>query len=260
MILLGTFINVAAVLLGSCAGLLVRGIGKGKGLSERGQRISDAIFVAIGLSVLLIGITGAIKGAVNGQIMDAFAEGSVKFTDISGQRTLAIILSMVFGVIIGELIDLDKQMNRLGDKLQSLMKGRGGNIAEGFISASLLFCVGSMTIVGAMESGIANDHTLLVTKSVMDLISAIILTMTMGIGVAFSAVFVLVYQGAITLLASELGHFLSSDVITCMGSVGSLLIIALGINLVCKTKIKIMNLIPAMFLPMAFIPLLNLFM
>ena len=182
----------------------------------------------------------------------------MQFNEISGQRTLAIILSMVVGVIIGELIDIDKQLNKLGDKIQALTKGKGGNISEGFVSASLLFCVGSMTIVGAMESGISGDHTLLVTKSVMDLISAIIFSLTMGVGVMFSAVFVLVYQGAITLLASELGHFLSNDVITCMGSVGSLLIIALGLNLVCKTKIKIMNLSPAMFLPIAFVPLLDL--
>ena len=258
--LFGTIINVITVLLGSAVGLLIRGISRGKGISERGQRISDAIFTSLGLSVMLIGITGAIKGAVNGQIMDAFAEGSVQFNEISGQRTLAIILSMVVGIIIGELIDIDKQMNKLGDKLQTLLRGKGGNISAGFVSASLLFCVGSMTIVGAMESGIAGDHTLLVTKSVMDLISSVILSSTMGLGVAFSAIFVFVYQGAITLLSSELGHFLSNDVITCMGSVGSLLIIALGINLVCKTKIKIMNFLPAMFLPIAFIPLLNLLM
>ena len=258
--LFGTIINVITVLLGSAIGVLVSGIGRKKELSEHGQRVSDAIFTALGLSVLLIGIAGAIKGAVNGQIKNAFVEGSVELAELSTQRTLAIILSMVVGVIIGELIDIDKQMNKLGAKLQKLLGGKGGNISEAFVSASLLFCVGSMTIVGAMESGISNDHTLLVTKSVMDLISAIILSLTMGIGVAFSAVFVLVYQGGITLIASEFGHFLSNDVITCMGSVGSLLIIALGLNLVCKTKIKIMNFIPAMFLPIAFIPLLNLLM
>ena len=258
--LLGTIVNVVGVLLGSLIGVLVMGIGRKKEMSERGKRISDAIFTSLGLSVILIGIVGAIKGAVNGQIKDAFVEGSVEFAEISTQRTLAIILSMVLGVIIGELVDIDKQVNKLGDKLKKLLRGRGGNVSEAFVSASLLFCVGSMTIVGAMESGISHDHTLLVTKSVMDFISSIIFASTMGIGVAFSAIFVLLYQGGITIIASEFGHFLSNDVITCMGSVGSLLIIALGINLVCKTKIKIMNFIPAMFLPIAFIPLLNLLM
>lgn len=258
--LLGTIVNVVAVILGSLIGVLCTGIGRKKEMSERGKRVSDAIFTALGLSVMLIGIVGAIKGAVNGQIKDAFVEGSVEFAEISTQRTLAIILSMVVGVIIGELIDLDKQINKLGDKLQKLLSGKGGNVSEAFVSASLLFCVGSMTIVGAMESGISRDHTLLVTKSVMDFVASIIFASTMGIGVAFSAIFVLIYQGGITLIASELGHFLSNDVITCMGSVGSLLIIVLGFNLVCKTKIKIMNFIPAMFLPIAFIPLLNLLM
>ena len=258
--LLGTIVNVVAVLLGSLIGILVMGIGRKKEMSERGKRISDAIFTSLGLSVILIGITGAIKGAVNGQIKDAFAEGSIEFAEISTQRTLAIILSMVLGVIIGELIDIDKQVNKLGDKFKKLLRGKGGNVSEAFVSASLLFCVGSMTIVGAMDSGISRDHTLLVTKSVMDFISSIIFASTMGIGVAFSAIFVLLYQGGITIIASQFGHFLSNDVITCMGSVGSLLIIALGLNLVCKTKIKIMNFIPAMFLPIAFIPLLNLLM
>ena len=239
--LLGTIVNVVAVLLGSLIGILVMGIGRKKEMSERGKRISDAIFTSLGLSVILIGITGAIKGAVNGQIKDAFAEGSIEFAEISTQRTLAIILSMVLGVIIGELIDIDKQVNKLGDKFKKLLSGKGGNVSEAFVSASLLFCVGSMTIVGAMDSGISRDHTLLVTKSVMDFISSIIFASTMGIGVAFSAIFVLLYQGGITIIASQFGHFLSNDVITCMGSVGSLLIIALGLNLVCKTKIKIMN-------------------
>ena len=137
--LLGTIVNVVAVILGSLIGVLCTGIGRKKEMSERGKRVSDAIFTALGLSVMLIGIVGAIKGAVNGQIKDAFVEGSVEFAEISTQRTLAIILSMVVGVIIGELIDLDKQINKLGDKLQKLLSGKGGNVSEAFVSASLLF-------------------------------------------------------------------------------------------------------------------------
>lgn len=258
-VLFGTVFNVITVLIGTAIGVGVRCLTHGKALGGRSKRIFDAIFVGLGLGVLLVGIGGAIKGAVNGQILSAFKEGTVSFESISGERTLAIILSMVFGVIIGELFDLDKQMNKLGDKIQNAMKGRGGNVAQAFVSASLLFCVGSMTIVGAMESGISGDHTLLVTKSIMDLISAVIFTVTMGVGVGFSAVFVLVYQGAITLLAMWLGPFLSNDVITCMGSVGSLLIIALGLNLMGATKIKIMNFVPAMFMPIWIIPILDLF-
>ena len=135
------------------------------------------------------------------------------------------------------------------------MKGKGGNVAEGFVSASLLFCVGSMTVVGSMNSGISGDHTLLITKSVMDLISSMIFASTMGVGVLFSALFVLVYQGSITLIAAGVGQFLSGDVVTCMTTVGSLLIIALGLNLLGVTKLKIMNYLPAMLLPIGLIPL-----
>ena len=256
--LLGTIVNAVMVLIGSAIGLSVRALTRGKKLGDNGNRIFDAIFIGLGLAIILIGIGGAIKGAVNDQIISAFPEGTVKFSEIYGERTLAIILSIVIGVVIGEIFDIDKLLNRLGDKLQSMMKGKGGNISEGFVSASLLFCVGSMAIVGSMDSGISGDHTVLITKGVLDLIAAIIFSVTMGVGVAFSAVAVFLYQGAITLMSAWLGPFLSGDVINCMSSVGSLLIIALGFNLVCKTKIKILNFIPSMFLPIAIVPLLDL--
>ncbi len=257
-ILFGTLLNALLVLVGSAIGLSIRGITHGKDLGEKGKRVSDAIFSGLGLGVILVGVGGAIKGAVNDQIMAAIKDGEVEFADISGENTLVIIISMVLGVLVGELIDIDKWVNKLGDKLESAMKGRGGKVSQGFVSASLLFCVGSMTIVGAMNSGISGDHTLLVTKSVMDLVSSVIFSLTMGVGVAFSALFVLVYQGAITLLAAGFGQFLSTQVITCMTSVGSLLIIALGLNMLGVTKLKIMNYMPAMLLPIGLIPLWNL--
>ncbi len=257
-ILFGTLLNVLTVIVGSLVGLGVRRLGLAKKLGGRGKRYSDAVFTALGLCVILIGIGGAIGGSVNSRIISAFPEGSVEFSEIFTERTLVIILSMVVGVIVGEFIDLDRRLNSLGGKLEALMKGRGGNVSQGFVSASLLFCVGSMTVVGSMNSGISGDHTLLVTKSVMDLISSMIFASTMGIGVLFSAAFVLVYQGAITLLAYAIGPFLSGDVITCMTSVGSLLIIALGLNILGVTKLKIMNYLPAMFLPIGLIPLWDL--
>ncbi len=257
-VLFGTLLNVVTVIVGSLIGLSARKLSGGKQQSEKGKRFSEAVFKALGLCVILIGIGGAIAGSVNGQIISAFPNGSVEFSDISTERTLIIIISMVVGVLIGELIDLDKCVNSIGSKLESMMKGKGGRVAEGFVSASLLFCVGSMTVVGCMNSGISGDHTLLVTKSVMDLISSMIFASTMGVGVLFSAVFVFVYQGAITLIASGVGPFLSTDVITCMTSVGSLLIIALGLNILGVTKLKIMNFLPAMFLPIGLIPLWDL--
>ena len=254
-VLFGTLLNVLTVTVGSLVGLGIRRLGLGKKLGDRGKRFSDALFYAIGLCVILIGIDGAITGSVNGQIISAFPQGSVEFSEIYTERTLIIILSMVIGVLVGELVDIDRRVNSLGRRLESLMKGKGGNFAEGFVSASLLFCVGSMTVVGSMNSGISGDHTLLITKSVMDLISSMIFASTMGIGVLFSALFVLVYQGSITLIATGVGQFLSGDVITCMTTVGSLLIIALGLNLLGVTKLKIMNYLPAMLLPIGLIPL-----
>ncbi len=257
-VLFGTLLNVVTVVIGSLAGLGVRKLGHGKGFGGKGKRFSDAVFSALALCVILIGIGGAIAGSVNSQIISAFPQGSVEFSDISTERTLIIIISMVIGVLFGELVDIDKRINSLGTRLEDMMRGKGGNVAEGFVSSSLLFCVGSMTVVGCMNSGISGDHSLLVTKSVMDLISSMIFASTMGVGVLFSAAFVLIYQGAITLIAAAAGPFLSGDVITCMTSVGSLLIIALGLNLLGVTKIKIMNYLPAMFLPIGLIPIWDL--
>ncbi len=251
-ILFGTLVNTVLVIVGSLVGLLIRRLTGGKeNRSALGDRISNAVFGGIGLCVLLIGIDGAIKGAVNGQINDAF-DGLVS---LSGERTLVIILSTVLGAVIGELLDIDRRMNALGEKIQGLMKGKGGNIAEGFVSASLLFCVGSMSVVGALNSGISGDHTLQITKGVMDLISSVIFASTFGVGVLFAAGFVLVYQGLLSLLAAYIAPFLTEDVIICMTAVGSLIIIALGLNLLKVTKIKIMNYLPAILLPVLLIPL-----
>ncbi|MBQ8409293.1 MAG: DUF554 domain-containing protein [Clostridia bacterium] len=260
----GAIVNAVLVVIGSLIGLLVRRVVRGKKSGETvdadqgsgiGKRISDAIFSGIGLCVILIGIDGAIKGAVNGQISDALSGSGVMLADLSGEKTLVIIISIVIGVIIGELIDLDKRINRLGDRLQALMKGRGGNVAQGFVSASLLFCVGSMSIVGPLNSGIFGDHSIQITKGVMDFVGAIVFTSSFGIGVMFSAAFILIYQGLISLLAAYIAPFLTNDVITCMTAVGSLIIIALGLNLLGVTKMKIMNYIPAIFLPILLIPL-----
>lgn len=266
-VLFGALANAVLVIIGSLIGMIVHsfmhkkrgglddaGIEANKG-SGLGKRISDAVFHAIGLCVILIGIDGAIKGAVNGQICDALSESGVILADISGEKTLVIIISMVIGVIFGELVDLDKRINGLGDKVQSLMKGRGGNVSQGFVSASLLFCVGSMAIVGALNSGIARDHSIQITKGVIDMVAAIIFASSLGIGVLFSSVLVFVYQGAISLLASYIQPFLTNDVIACMTAVGSLVIIALGLNLLGVTKMKIMNFVPAIFLPILFVPL-----
>lgn len=219
--MLGTIVNTLAVIVGGTIGLLFK-----KGLPER---LSDTLMKGLGLCTLYIGITGALKG----------------------QNTLIIILSIVIGALIGEGIDLDDKLNRLGAFIESKFKKGDGKvtIAEGFVTASLLFCVGAMAIVGSLQSGLTGDHQMLYTKSMLDFVAAIIFASSLGVGVLFSALFVLVYQGAITLLAQWISPFLSNVVIAEMTCVGSLIIIGLALNMLGITKLKVMNYVPAIFIP-----------
>ena len=219
--MLGTWVNVATVLLGGTIGLLIK-----KGLSDK---MSDALMKGLALCTLTIGISGALKG----------------------QDTLKLILSMVAGTLIGEALDLDGKVHRLGDWVEKrFSKGTGKtSIAEGFVTASLLFCVGAMTIVGSLQSGLTGDHTMLFTKSLLDFVSSMIFASSLGVGVLFSAAFVLAFQGSITLLAGVVSPFLGELAIAEMTCVGSVLIIGLGLNMLGLTKLKIMNHLPAILLP-----------
>lgn len=223
--MLGVIVNTFTVLIGSGIGLLLK-----KGIPER---LSKAVMVAIGLCTLYIGVDGA----------------------LSGSNTIVLIVSMVLGTIVGTLIDIDGAINRLGNFLQNKFKKNDGksSIAEGFMTGSLLFCVGAMTIVGSMNSGLNGDNELIFTKSVLDLISSCMLASSLGIGVMFAALFVFVFQGGLVLLSGLLQSVLTDPAviaeITCAGSV---MIIGLGLNLLGITKIKVANLLPAMF----FVPLI----
>lgn len=222
--MIGVLINVATVIIGSALGLILK-----KGIPER---LSTAAMTAIGLCTLYIGIDGALQG----------------------ENTIVLILSMVFGTIIGTLINIDGLLNKAGDFLEGKLKTKGerGNIAKGFVTGSLLFCVGAMTIVGSLNAGLSGDNELLITKSILDLISSCMLASTLGIGVMFAAVFVLLYQGGLVLLSSLLQSVLTDTAmiaeITCVGSV---MIIALGLNIIGITKIKVANFLPALL----FVPL-----
>lgn len=227
--MLGTIVNMATIILGSGLGLLLR-----KGIP---QRLTDAVMKAVALCVIYIGIDGCLEG----------------------NKTLVVIVSMALGTLIGELLNLDGRLNSLGEKIESKVSKNSqseNSIAKGFVTASLLFCVGAMAIVGSLESGINGNHEILFSKSLLDLITSFILATTLGIGVMFSAAFVFLYQGSITVLAQFIGPYLSDVVIAEMTCVGSILIIALGLNMLGVTKLKIMNCIPAVFLPI----LLCLFM
>lgn len=218
--LLGATVNAAAVLAGGLIGLMI-----GKALDKK---ISDAVMTGLALVVIYIGISGAFKG----------------------NNTLVAIISIAAGAVIGTLLDLDGAIIKLGKKLEDTVSKNGnGNIARGFVSASLLFCVGAMSITGPLDSGLTGNHTIQYTKALLDGIGAIVFASSLGIGVLFSAAFILVYQGSITLLAVYIKPFLNETVINEMTCVGSLLIMALGLNMLGITKIKVMNYIPAVFLP-----------
>lgn len=220
--MLGTIVNSVVVIIGCLIGLMVKG--------RMRTSISNTIMSGLGLCVLYIGISGSLKG----------------------EDTLLMIICVVIGALIGELLDIDKWLNNLGKIVEQKVNKGGENnisIAEGFVTASLLFCVGAMAIVGSLESGLSGNHNTLFAKSLLDGVTSIILTSTLGIGVIFSAATIFIYQGTITLGAGMLANVLSTSVINNMTAVGSLLIIGLALNVLGVTKIKIANLLPAVVLP-----------
>lgn len=224
--MLGTIVNTVAVIVGASIGLLFK-----KGLPEK---MTDALMKGLGLCTLFLGISGSLEG----------------------ENSLILIISMVVGTVIGEWVDLEDKVNRLGVWVENKFKGKKQNgaagktsIAEGFVTASLLFCVGAMTIVGSLQSGLQGNHEMLFNKSMLDFVAAIIFASTLGVGVILSSAFVLVYQGTITLLAQWVESLLTDIVINEMTCVGSVIIIGLGLNMLGITKFRVMNYVPAIFLP-----------
>jgi uncharacterized membrane protein YqgA involved in biofilm formation len=229
MIMIGPLVNAFAIVVCSLVGyFVIRGIP---------ERYEDIIKKAIGLSVLYVGIKGA----------------------FDNERVLLLIMSMVSGAIIGEFIDIDRRMNRLGNWAEKKLGLGGGSFSKGFVSASILFCTGSMAIVGSMQSGLQGNHETLFAKSILDGSISIVFSASMGIGVAFSALPVLIYQGAIVLASLAVRDFLSPDIIREMSAVGSLLVAAIGINFISVKEIKVANLIPAIFIPWLYLGITGLF-
>ncbi len=223
MIFLGTVVNALGVLLGGGVGLAIHKL-LHKGIP---QRYSQRIMQGIGLCTV------------------AIAAGGI----LSGDNTLITILSMVLGAIIGEWLDLDGKIGAFSNRLQEkFSKDGSSDFAQGFLAATLLFCVGTMAILGSFDSGLKNDHATLYAKTVMDTISACIFASTLGLGVLFSAGSVLVYQGSLTLLAALAGPVLTDPMIQQMNAVGSLLLLGLSLDLLGIQKLKLMNYLPAMFL------------
>ena len=217
--MLGVIVNTITVLIGSTLGTVFK-----KGLSEK---ITNALMIGLGLCSIYIGIDGALKG----------------------DNTLVLILSMVFGGAVGTLIDIDGLISRFGKWVESKFKKEGGkvSIAEGIVTATLLFCVGSMTIVGSLNAGIRNDNEMLFTKATLDAISSMVLASTLGFGVILSSGCVFVIEGGLVLLAGLLGGILTEPAINEMTCAGSVIIIAMGLNLTGLSKFKVANYVPAMF-------------
>ncbi|MBQ9766886.1 MAG: DUF554 domain-containing protein [Lachnospiraceae bacterium] len=252
--MLGTLVNAAAIVVGGAIGLLLK-----KGLPKK---MADTLMKGLGLCTLYIGISGCLEG----------------------ENTLVLIVSMVLGTILGEAVDLDDKINRLGNFLERKFGGKKNSdaetaeagsvsgagtdavnagagqapkvsLAEGFVTSSLLFCVGAMAIVGSLQSGLTGNHDTLFAKSLLDFVAAIIFASSLGVGVLLSAGLLFLYQGSITLLAQFIEPFLTDPVIAEMNCVGNVIIIGLAMNMLGITKLKVMNFVPAIVLPIVLCPL-----
>ncbi len=229
--MLATFINVILVLAGSAAGLLFKNL-----ISER---LMSVITHALGLCVFGIGVSNL----------------------IGTKDMLCVIVCMVLGTVLGSAIDIEARLEHAGDALRArLASGDGsGRFTESFVNASLLFCVGAMAITGSIDAGLNHNYTTIISKGVIDGVTSISFAATMGIGVAFSVIPLLIYQGGITLLAGWVGPYLPAAVITEMTAVGGALIVGIAVNMLAlgREKIKVGNMLPAMFLPITYLPLAN---
>ena len=218
--MLGVIVNVITVIIGASVGLLLK-----KGIPER---VSKAAMTALGACTMYIGISGA----------------------LCGENVLILIASTVLGAIIGTLLKIDDAITRLAQRVEAKFKKKGSDvsIAEGIISATLLFCVGSMTVTGSIQAGLTGDNSILITKALLDLFSSMMLASTLGIGVLFSIVPVFVIQGGLVLLAGLIAPLLSTGAVNEMTCAGSILIVMIGTNLMGITKIKVADFLPAILL------------
>jgi len=226
--MLGTIVNTLAIIAGSLIGLIFRG-----GIPEK---YSQTLMHAIGLAVILIGLKGALQ------------------TD----ALLVVIISLAIGSVIGEYLKIEDRLEWLGKQIGQRMSKKEDGIAEGFVTTTLLFCVGAMAIVGSLESGLSGNHQTLYAKAILDGIASIVFASSLGIGVLFSAISVFLYQGLITLTATYIKPFLTPDVVSQMSAAGGLLIMAIGIGLLEIKKLRIGNMLPAIFIPLIYDMLKNM--
>lgn len=233
MIGLGTIINTVAVIVGGLLGLVLK-----NGVAKRFERI---LMQALGLSTIFIGISGVLK------YMLVLENGS-----LSTRGTMLLIFSLVIGSMLGQLLDIEDKMEKLGEKLKKAVRITGDNrFVEGFVTSSLIICVGAMAIVGAMQDGLSGDSSMLIAKSLLDFVLVTILAAAYGIGVAFSAIPIFLYQGSITLIAALFGSVISEVLIEELSFVGSALVFCVGVNLVKEKTFRVANMLPALLIPIA---------
>lgn len=227
---MGVIINFIAIVIGTMIGLFLK-----RGMSEK---MSSHIMQGLALITFIIGLKGALVD----------------------QDMILLIVSVSLGGYLGEMMQLEENIRKFAEWVQDKLSKEGAQnqLAEGFVSAVLIFCVGAMAVMGSLEAGLRDNHQILITKAIIDGIASIILTTTKGAGVMLSALAILLYEGGIMVLAQFVAPYLSESIVYAMSAVGSLLLVALGLNLLELTKIKVMNFLPAMFLPIVLIPLFSL--
>lgn len=225
---LGTIINTLAVVLGGMVGMRFK-----SGIPEK---VQNSLMQACGIATIFIGAAGTMA-----KMLTVTQDG------MGTQGTMLLILSMVLGAALGELIDLEEKMERLGEKLKAAVKAQGDNsFVDGFVNVSLIICVGAMAIVGSIQDGISGDYSMLTAKAVLDLIIVMIFASSYGVGAVFSGLAIFVYQGAITLAAILFGSFAGEQVISDLSFVGSALIFCVGINIAFGKRFRVGNLLPAL--------------
>jgi len=232
MIGLGTLVNIGTIIAGGALGLVLKRV--------LAKRITDTVLQGISLAVLVIGISGTLSAAFT--IVDGI---------IISEHVLIMIISLALGALIGELLRIEDRLDSFGSFCEKKLTKPDdeSTFAQGFITATLVFCVGSMAIIGSLEDGINRNSDILVAKAIIDGITAMIFASTMGIGVLFSALTVGLYQGILTILAAFLSPFFNDIVVMQMSLVGSILIMSIGLNMLKISKIKTGNLLPAVFIP-----------
>ncbi len=232
---LGTIINALAVVFGSIIGIVFN-----RGIKERYQ---NTLMTACGIAVVFIGITGTLQG------MLTFVDGKLET-----KGTMLLIFSLVIGGLVGELLNIEKRMDSIGEKLKKLLKAENDNkFVDGFVNTSLIICVGAMAIVGSIQDGLTGDYSMLVAKAILDFVIVIVMASTYGIGTMCSAIAIFMYQGFITLVARFAGDFISAELTEYLSYIGSALIFCVGINSIFGKKIRVGNFLPALLVPVVYV-------